>query len=911
MEKSDSQESGAIPGPWLAGNRLRYEEQMRTVHAVFSAHVQHLNAGGAAVEARSAAVDNLVQAVWNEVQAGAASLAAGISLVAVGGYGRRELFPYSDVDLMFLLDSRLPERRVKEPIRRVNQMLWDAGLRVSAMTRTLTECERFTADNVEFTLALLDARLLAGDPSLAGRLVEKSLPRLVARDAKKIAARLLEATRTRHARFGSTLFHLEPNIKEYPGGLRDVHVCEWLGRLSRDGDDSARELRLNPAFREAREYLTLVRVFLHFRHGRDDNTLDWQAQDEAAALSLGSRRRAGGAEASQPLDAAYWMRMYFRHARAIERCVRVYLDEPAAPTKRPPAGAAFQATAASDFVVKQNRIVFTVEAAVQEPRSEDDAGHDPAHDPEIVLKVFEAMATSGAKLSQDAERRIENALPVLSAHLEDGLDLWWRMRSILLGSFAGTALRMMHALGILELVIPEFHGIDALVIRDAYHRYTVDEHTFVLIDTLHALGRQGGENEKKNTGSLQAWTGRFAGLFRDLPHPELLLLGSLLHDTGKGHAGPGHAAESARMAANVMRRLELDVHEARMVHGLILNHLEMSAALRRDVFDQETIRSFAECVPTPESLRMLTLFTYADITAVHPDALTPWKAENLWRLYQATAKYLDRNVDDERVATEPDEGLAELVLRIHALLPNFKSQVNAYLEGFPQRYLQTRTPEVVRAHMEMASRLKTAGAVELEWHNLPGSSAPGLSELTLITHDRPRLFASIAGALAAWGLNIITADAFSNAHGIVVDSFRFTDTFRTLELNESERERFVASVRGVLTGQVDLESLLAARRRGRRKLPKTRVEARIDFDPGASSHSTLLQVVAQDTPGLLRALSLTLAEHQCNIEVALVDTEGETAIDVFYLTQSGGKLDDVAQETLRASLLKAIEQNAR
>ena len=172
------------------------------------------------------------------------------------------------------------------------------------------------------------------------------------------------------------------------------------------------------------------------------------------------------------------------------------------------------------------------------------------------------------------------------------------------------------------------------------------------------------------------------------------------------------------------------------------------------------------------------------------------------------------------------------------------------------------------------------------------------------------LFASIAGALAGWGMNIVTADAFSNAHGVVVDSFRFSDTFRTLELNESERARFVSSVRDVVAGKADLETLLASRRRGRKKAAKMEVVSSVEFNNSASSQSTLLQVVAQDTPGLLRALSLTLAEQGCNIEVALVDTEGERAIDVFYIRRGGSKLDKAAEDALRSRLLEAIEQNA-
>ena len=890
MEKSDSLQSGGLPSPWLAGQRLRYEEEMRAVRATFDGHARHLHAGGAAIEARSAAVDALVQAAWEEVQPSESGLAAGVSLVAVGGYGRRELFPYSDVDLMFLLDGKVPEKTVKEPIRRLNQLLWDAGLRVSAMTRTLGECERFDPENVEFTLSLMDARALAGDGALTARLIEKSLPKLIAKDAKKIAMRLLEVTRGRHARYGETLFHLEPNIKECPGGLRDAHVCEWLARLNAAGTTGVIEPERSRDFQEAREFLLLARAFLHFRHGRDDNTLDWLAQDAAAAASLG----AGSGRAR--VDAAYWMRLYFRHARAVERCIGQVLDEVATPkpsrlrsltTRMAPVETGV------GYEVKQNRIWFKAQ------------GVDPAHDPEVVLAMFGVMAASGARLSADAERRIEQALPLLSTDLEDGPNLWRRLQAILTGGSAGEALRSMHELGILELVIPEFHGIDALVIRDAYHRYTVDEHTFVLIDTLHALGAGSlGGQTAASDGGLAPWVVRFGQLFRDLPHPGLLLLASLLHDTGKGHAASGHAAESARMAANVLQRLELDGYETGLVLELIRNHLEMSAALRRDVFDQETIRSFAARVPNPEALRMLTLFTYADITAVHPDALTPWKAENLWRLYNATAAYLDRNVDEERVAAEASSELNELLLRIHALLPQAKTKVNSYLEGFPHRYLQTRTPEMVRNHIEMASKLGDAG-IELDFRY-----APGVSELTLVSNDRPMLFATMAGALAAWGMNIITADAFSNAHGVVVDTFRFTDTFRTLELNESERGRFVASVRDVMLGKADLEALLAARRRGRRKMAKISVETRVEFADAASSHSTLLQVVAQDTPGLLRALSLTLAELGCSIEVALVDTEGEMAIDVFYVTQAGGKLEEPQQAALGQALLEAIDRNA-
>ncbi len=871
-------------------HRRLYDGQMQEIRAQFEAHPHRLTSGAIAVEARTAAVDSMTSAVWAELVARDPTLVSGIAIVAVGGYGRRELFPFSDVDLMFLLDERVAERAAKDLIRRLSQALWDAGLRVSPMTRTIAECTKFDPDNVEFTMALLDARFVAGDVALGKQLVEKAVPKVIAHDRKKCVAQLFAVTAARHARYGDTLFHLEPNVKECPGGLRDAHVCEWLARLYGSPDVLPEELPLE--FVEAREFLLLVRCFLHFRHGRDDNALDWRTQDQAASVGLGTSRRG--------IDPAFWMRLYFRQERAIERRIAQAMEE-FTPTKAESFLAslsgirrAHPGTSPLGFEVRGNRISLAQAATGGARRTSHEP--DPAHDPEVAFAVFTAMARTGARLPRAAETRLEDALPILSAHMEDGPALWMHLQAILTGPFAGRALRSMHALGILELVIPEFHGIDALVIRDAYHRYTVDEHTFVVVDTLHALA-----------ANRDPWAARFASILRDLPHPELLFLAALLHDTGKGHATDGHAIESVRMAHNVMARLEVDPYEANLVSELIRNHLEMSAALRRDVFDQETIRSFASSVPTPEALRMLTLFTYADITAVHPDALTPWKAENLWRLYMATSNFLDRNVDDERVASISDSELGDVMHRVHALLPSRKPEVAHFLEGLPRRYLLTRTPDHIRAHVEMASRLALPDADPIQ---LDFRYAPGLSELTLITPDRPKLFASMAGSLAAAGMNIVTADAFSNAHGLVVDSFRFTDTFRTLELNESERASFCKNVRDIMTGRTNLDAMLASRRRGRRSVPKVVVESRVDFDDSASTQSTLLQVLAQDTPGLLRALSLPLAEQGCNIEVALVDTEGEMAIDVFYVTHNGTKLDEDQKSQLGSALLEAITSNA-
>ncbi len=873
-----------------SGMRATYQRKMQELRGAFEAGG---STGAETIAGRAAAVDELVSGLWREAVERDSRLGSGMALMAIGGYGRRELFPYSDVDLLFLLDGKLTEKDVKDSIRRVNQELWDCGIRVSPATRRISECERLDPENPEFLLSLMDHRSVTGDAALYEKLAGQCVPKLLQREHKTAMAKLLELTHTRHLKYGDTLFHLEPNIKDCPGGLRDVHVCGWMTKLKEVGAQAQKKggetvatgsVEDDKEFRKAVEFLWLVRCFLHYRHERDDNTLDWQAQDAAAEEMVGLTGRK-----PKKADAAYWMRVYFRHARSVERRVKQMMDE--VPAGKP---------AAKLLGLKRDRKAetqhgFRVERGRVQLEAVGEFEHEPAQDPDVVLKVFAAMAQTGCRLSRDAEERLSEGLPMLSAHLEEGPTLWHHLRGILTGYYAGDALRSMHALGVLELLIPEFHGIDALVIRDAYHRYTVDEHTFVVIDTLHGL-------ETAQKGSMGEWAARFGGVLRELPHPELLYLAALLHDTGKGRSTGDHSRESARMAQSVMERLELDGYESGLVLSLITNHLEMSSTLRRDIFDEETVSAFAGKVHTPEALRMMTLFTYADINAVHPDALTPWKAENLWQLYIATANYLDRSVDDERLGSQHE---SELVHRVVSLLPGQKAAVLEFLEGFPERYVLTRTPEQVRTQFKMATQF-AEDPVQLEFRY-----SPTVSELTLVTRDRPQLFATVAGALAAWGMNIVTADAFSNRQWVVVDTFRFTDMFKTLEMNASEHQAFVKSVHDVLTGAVSLENLLSGRRRGRRKAPLVEVETRVEFDDEASSHSTLLEVVTQDTTGLLRALSLTLAAHGCNIEVALVDTEGETAIDVFYLTRNGGKLDKNEQRVLRRALIQAMEDNAR
>ena len=483
--------------PSLSGElRILYGEESARIRREFEAGGD----GCQAVVQRTLLLEQVVRRLWQDNITREESGPSKSALVAIGGFGRGCLFPYSDIDLLFLHENQATEEAFKDPIRRFSQELWDLRLKLSPFTRTLTECDGFDPENVEFTLSLLDCRFLDGNRELFSRLHDKIIPKLIVRESQALVQRLAEITRDRHAKYGETVFHLEPNVKDVPGGLRDYNVAGWLALIS--AMDKLHEWpdtkSLLPAsarrqMEPALEFLTSVRCFLHFRHGRDDNGLTWADQDEAAARKIGAAETVRSRRVDEALlrpcalhpsghDHSCW-RKFPRRGRSLYRQFQGWRAR----------------VSNREFSVVDGLIFLQQPAAVQ--------------DSQVLLRMFDFMAHHGLKLSTTTEYRIEQVLPSLSATPPKGAELWQSLQVILLEPHAADALRAMHSLRLLHLLLPELKVIDSLVVRDFYHRYTVDEHSFRAIENLHRLSQSKSE-----------WDQRYAELFNELERPELLFL---------------------------------------------------------------------------------------------------------------------------------------------------------------------------------------------------------------------------------------------------------------------------------------------------------------------------------------------------------------------------------------------------
>jgi [protein-PII] uridylyltransferase len=804
--------------------------------------------GVSAVGRYSAHVDTELQRLYTA----AAPSGAAAALIAIGGYGRRHLCPFSDIDLLVLFDGAVEEAEERF-LRRLLHPLWDAGFAVGHQVRDAAELAELEVDNPEFLLALMDARFVTGDASLFERLQASfHVPRTHAHVLDALQA-LIDA---RHAQFNATLYQLEPDVKDAPGGLRDIAAARTVAGLTdpvllrRSPEDVAR-------LAQAEDFLLRLRSLLHLERRRNDNVLGHELQEKLAA-----QFDYPGQSTGQRVEAL--MADYFRHARTVARV----LDR-ARRTAPRPVGLNLGRT--HDGV----RFIDARKAAIQ---------------PATWVAAFQAALDAGTAVADDtldvirqnvARYSLSDFLPAA-----DHREALLRLLAPRTGLYA--RLSEMHDCGLLGRLVPPFQAITCRVVRDFYHKYTVDEHTLLTVRNLERLGDAPDHRQ------------RFASIARDLPAPELLVLALLLHDVGKATEGD-HAVESVRLAERVLDEWDLAPAARETVLFLIRHHLRMSqAAFRRDTEDPEIVREFAALVGTEDRLKLLCLMTLADVEAVSPETLTRWKEELLWRLYVDTYNCLTLQYGDDLI-DRTQAAAAECVARRPADLDG--AEVAGFLEGLPRRYLQLFDRRAVYEHVRLARNIHPD-----EVH-LRLEPFDAIWQLTVVTLDKPMLFANICGVLSSFGMDILRGHAMTNPNGLVLDVVQFTDSERFLALNPGASDAVLHAIEGVVAGRSTAADRLRGRREGLRRHRGGRPAPIVRTDGEASRRYTVLEIIAPDEIGLLYRISHAIALNGCAIDLVLIATEGDRAIDVFHITKAGAKLTAGDQRALTEHLQHLLEDD--
>src|SRR5688500_13559327 len=714
--------------------------------AELKADVRRGAGGRGALERYSDRVDAMLRQLFNE-----AAPPDNVAVLALGGYARRHLCLQSDIDLLVLFGGPIGD--VEERfLRGFLHALWDLGVVVGHQVREIDDFVRLEADNPEFLLALLDARPVAGARPLFDRF--NVLFHTAAAHAH-ILTSLLQLIEERHARYNATLYQLEPDVKESPGALRDLAATRTIALLT-----DPLLLRRGPAdparFDDAEDFLLRVRSSLHLDAERNQNVLSHEVQERTADL-LGYP----GAEPRQRVERL--MSDYFRHARIVSRSL-----DWARKTAPVPVG--------TNLGLSRDGVRFL----------------DPiqaARNPASWIGAFQAAIGAGTEVTEEALSCIQQHVDRYRADdffptAEDRVGLLQLLRPRP-GLYAG--LSQMHDCGLLGRVFPDFQTNSWRAVSDFDHKYTVDEHTLLTIRNLERMSSTGVPERQ-----------RFRNVLLELARPELLVLALLLHDVGKWR-DDDHASESHRMAGEVLDRLQPSGDAREMVLFLIKHHLRMSlVAFRRDTEDPDIVKEFAAFIGTEERLKMLCLMTLADVEAVSPETLTPWKEELLWRLYVDTYNHLTQRYGDERIERN-QAGLGELLAQRPADLA--AQEITTFLEGLPQRYLQLFTAEAIYRHVRLARGINP-DEVHVSLERNDNSSVWTVAVATL---DKPFLFSNICGVLSSYGMNIIRGHAMTNPNGLVLDIFQFTDDERFLALNADAQKTVVRTLDDVVAGRRSAE----------------------------------------------------------------------------------------------------------
>jgi [protein-PII] uridylyltransferase len=819
-----------------------------------------------------------------------------IALMAVGGYGRGALAPFSDIDLLFVRPYK-ETAHTESVIEFMLYALWDLGFKVGHASRTVGDCIKLAREDMTIRTSLLEARLLTGDAALAQSLQRRFRDEVVKGTGAQFVAAKLKERDDRHARAGASRFMVEPNVKEGKGGLRDLHTLFWIAQYLHPADSLDAVMRLDMfdgrevrAFMRAFDFLEAVRAHLHFISGRPEERLTFDVQPEVARrMGYHDRPRPDG---DNTPAVERFMRRYFLVAKEVGALTRAFAAKleaenmksaPRGLSRFLPGRAARRALAEPGFQLEGGRLTITGPATFET-------------DPVNLLRLFQIADARDLDLHPDAFTAATRHLSLITSKVRrDGAAARVFLDILAKGRKPRRTLELMNEAGVLGRFIPEFGGIVAQMQFNMYHSYTVDEHTLRAVGIINdiAVGRL-VEDHPLSTGVIP--------LIED---PEALFLAMLLHDTGKGGVG-GQEKAGGRAARQACERLGLERHRTELVAWLVEHHLVMSDyAQKRDVADPSTVAAFAAIVENPERLRLLLVLTVADIRAVGPGVWNGWKGQLLRELYGATETIFrgGRTSDAAGAARRRQEAIAyearsALVKADHDARPWASAMEDAYFVAFP--------PDDQRAHLALSRSARAAGGAAAEARVLADRHA---AEIIVSAKDRRALFADLALAISTLGGNVVGARIFTSTTKEALDVFYVQDAARGPFGGDSPRvmERLVQALASAARGEAPEHEARRTPEFGRPS-PFT-ISPSVAIDNEASQHATVIEASGRDRPGLLEALARALSDGDLSIQSAHVDSYGERAVDAFYVvTENGGKLHDEGRAAaLRTRLIGVLD----
>ncbi|HEV8130130.1 MAG TPA: [protein-PII] uridylyltransferase [Acidobacteriota bacterium] len=847
--------------------------------------------------ARSHLVDLIISRAFQSSSAALGTALQGqlnqCAIAALGGYGRRELAPFSDVDILFLHAGKQPPA-FKGLAEQILYLLWDIGLTVGHSFRSIRECLTMAKEDLHSRNAMAESRFLAGSEEVFRRF-EAEIDQSVFKNSRERES-FLKCMRLeieeRTARFGSAVCVQEPNIKESPGGLRDLHTVLWIGRgiFNCQSLDELRERDLisdseREDARAAYDFLARIRNEAHFSTGRKTDFLTLELQP-ILAFNLGYKRK------RTFFASELFMREYYRRAHQLHQLCHGFLErvlEMGASATRFKRRPRFIETACG-FQARQGKL-YCGAAFDDLPRS-----------PVRLLEAFCVAQSEGLDLSESLKQTIRAHLFLVNRNFRDTPEASRIFLEILRrpGRVSAT-LRPMHELGFLGRLLPEFARITFLVQHDHYHQHTIDEHTLRALEVLDCIAQ--GHDPK---------LARFAKVFSELSNRTTPYLALLLHDCGKGH-GRDHTSKGVRLAERVCRQLRLDEVTASQTLFLVRHHLLMSRlSQRRDLSEESLIEDFVATVGTLEQLDMLLLLTYADASSVGPDGWNHWKVELLWELYSHARCRLTgskparwdphrTNLLKQQIVRQllpeflPTDVEGRFAIRktqwwAHIFAEFLPAEVERHFAMLPERYLRATEPDQIVRHLRLIKRLETQ-PLAIDWQTMESGHC---SRLTICTRDSAGLFARVAGTLTAHAINILSADLYTREDGVVIDTFRVSEVSGHHPIPEDRWPAIEESLKGAVRGTYDVAAavekwLARSTRRFRRHNTKQPIVPSVHFDSEASATSTVIEVRAEDEPGLAYKIARALSSAGLNITFAKIATEKSHALDVFYATHASGR----------------------